>query len=70
MITQGIADCYTDIDSALKEHPEAAIIAGPSTTHVEYGLTLARAGVHLLVEKTAFKQSRRYRPTHRYMPRE
>ena len=39
------------INDALQEQPQVAVIAGPATTRVEVALRLARAGVHLLLEK-------------------
>ncbi len=40
-----------DLDAALERGIDAAIIAGPASGHVETALSLAAAGVHLLVEK-------------------
>ncbi len=40
-----------DMDAALDSGIDAAIIAGPASGHVEEALSLAAAGVHLLVEK-------------------
>ncbi len=40
-----------DLDAALERSIDAAIIAGPASGHVETALSLAAAGVHLLVEK-------------------
>jgi len=39
------------LEAALIERPEVALIAGPAVTHIETGLALARAGIHLFVEK-------------------
>lgn len=39
------------LEGALAERPDAALVTGPSSTHVETALALARHGVHLLVEK-------------------
>ncbi|MFH0954142.1 MAG: Gfo/Idh/MocA family oxidoreductase [Verrucomicrobiota bacterium] len=40
-----------DLAQALDPLPEAAIVAGPSSQHVDIGLELAKRGVHLLIEK-------------------
>ncbi len=40
-----------DLEAALERGIDAAIIAGPASGHVETALSLAAAGVHLLVEK-------------------
>lgn len=46
------ADCqFTTLEQALAFKPDAAIIAGPATTHLDTALPLAQAGVHLLIEK-------------------
>lgn len=47
----GIDRCVTSLDAALATQPEAAVIASPATHHLATALPLARAGVHLLVEK-------------------
>ncbi len=46
-----IDDCVRTIAEALKFRPQAAVIANPASHHLEVALDLARAGVHLLVEK-------------------
>lgn len=47
----GIDYCYTKLDEALLFRPQMAVIANPATHHVEVALSLAQAGVHLLIEK-------------------
>jgi len=47
----GVDYCVTGMDEALSYRPQAAVIANPATHHLETALPLARAGVHLLVEK-------------------
>jgi predicted dehydrogenase len=42
---------FADLDSALKERFDAAVIATPAPYHVPMGIRLAEAGVHLLLEK-------------------
>lgn len=39
------------LEEALERRPDMAIVAVPATLHVETGLVLARAGIHLLIEK-------------------
>jgi predicted dehydrogenase len=51
MAVHGIDSCVTSMDEALQFSPQAAVIANPSSHHLEVALPLARAGVHLLVEK-------------------
>lgn len=51
MTDTGIDHCYTSLDDALLFQPQAAVIANPATHHLETALTLAKAGVHLLIEK-------------------
>jgi predicted dehydrogenase len=43
--------CYTNLNDALQFQPQAAVIANPATHHLEVALSLAQAGVHLLIEK-------------------
>jgi predicted dehydrogenase len=46
------ADRVVDnLKAALASRPDVALIAGPAVTHIETGLALARAGVHLFIEK-------------------
>jgi len=47
----GIARAYADLDAALADRHDAAVIATPAHLHVPMGLRLAEAGMHLLVEK-------------------
>jgi predicted dehydrogenase len=41
----------TEIDAALRLRPQAAVIATPSSLHLQSAIPLARAGCHLLLEK-------------------
>lgn len=50
-IEYGLIDCVTTVEKALGYSPDAAIIATPATKHIGIALTLAKAGVHLLIEK-------------------
>jgi predicted dehydrogenase len=47
----GINHCFTNLASALEFRPQVAVIANPANFHLEIALALARADVHLLVEK-------------------
>jgi len=47
----GIDQCVTTVEAALQLRPQAAVIANPASKHVEVAMPLARAGVHLLIEK-------------------
>jgi predicted dehydrogenase len=47
----GADEQFVSLEQALEFAPDAAIIAGPASTHLETALSLAEAGVHLLVEK-------------------
>ncbi|MCM3904146.1 MAG: Gfo/Idh/MocA family oxidoreductase, partial [Pyrinomonadaceae bacterium] len=42
---------FTDLDSALEEHPTIVIVANPTSLHVPTALQAVRAGCHVLVEK-------------------
>jgi predicted dehydrogenase len=42
---------YADLDAALADRHDAAVIATPAQLHVPMAIRLAEAGVHLLVEK-------------------
>lgn len=50
-LPEGIDHIVSSVDDALKFDPQAAVIATPASRHLEVALPLARAGVHLLVEK-------------------
>ena len=51
-LPSGLVDsCFFSLDEAIQFRPQAAVIASPATQHLEVALFLARAGVHLLVEK-------------------
>lgn len=47
----GISANYADLDSALQERPDIAVVATPAQTHIPIATRLAEAGVHLLIEK-------------------
>jgi predicted dehydrogenase len=47
----GVDAAFADLDAALADPPEAAVIATPAPLHVPQAITLAAAGVHLLIEK-------------------
>lgn len=43
--------CFSSLEDAIAFSPQLAVIASPATFHVDTAQSLARAGVHLLVEK-------------------
>ena len=43
--------CFSSLKQAIDFEPHVAVIANPATFHMEVAQPLARAGVHLLVEK-------------------
>lgn len=43
--------CCATMEEALRFNPQVAVIANPASHHLDAALPLARAGVHLLVEK-------------------
>lgn len=47
----GVDHCVTCLDEALRFRPQAAVIANPTSCHLEVALALAHAGAQLLVEK-------------------
>ncbi len=47
----GVARSFASFDEALREPPDAAVIATPAPLHVPQALALAEAGVPLLIEK-------------------
>lgn len=42
---------FISLEDALSPPPDAAIIAGPASTHLELALALAQAGIPMLIEK-------------------
>lgn len=50
-VPEGADQQFTALEQALAFKPDAAIIAGPATTHLGMALPLAKAGAHLLIEK-------------------
>jgi predicted dehydrogenase len=47
----GIGGVFSDLDAALVDQPDAAVIATPAHLHIPMAIKLASAGVHLLIEK-------------------
>jgi predicted dehydrogenase len=47
----GIRRAHACLESALAEHPEAAVIATPAPLHVPLATRLADSGIHVLIEK-------------------
>lgn len=54
----GVDHCVTTIEAAMEFGPQAAVIANPASHHLEVAVSLARVGVHLLVEKPISHNSR------------
>lgn len=46
-----VSRTFADLDAALAEPPEAAVVATPADSHVPIATRLAAAGLHLLIEK-------------------
>jgi predicted dehydrogenase len=42
---------FADLESALGQHPTAAVVATPAPLHVPQATTLVEAGLHVLIEK-------------------
>ena len=47
----GIRRCYANLDEALADPYDAAVVAAPAHLHVPMATRLAQAGMHLLLEK-------------------
>src|SRR5581483_3380882 len=47
----GIRQAFAELEAALKDRPDAAVIAPPAHLHVTLATRLAEAGVHILIEK-------------------
>ena len=43
--------CFSSLEEALVFAPQLAVIANPSTFHMQVAIPLAQVGAHLLVEK-------------------
>lgn len=46
-----VSAAFDDLDAALANPPDLAVVATPAPSHVPLAITLANAGVHLLIEK-------------------
>ena len=46
-----IDHCFETMAQVLEFRPDAAVVANPSSAHLDVAVPLARAGVHLLIEK-------------------
>ncbi|MGE3822364.1 MAG: Gfo/Idh/MocA family protein, partial [Isosphaeraceae bacterium] len=46
-----LAKSFGDLDEALKNPPDAAVVATPAPSHVSIATRLVEAGVHVLIEK-------------------
>jgi predicted dehydrogenase len=51
MAEYDITSCYADLDAAMKDHYDCAVIATPAQFHIPMATRLAAAGIHLLIEK-------------------
>ena len=58
-VVPGVDRVVYDLAEVLAEQPDVALIAGPAVTHIETGLALAQAGVHLFIEKPLSHDLRR-----------
>ena len=48
----GVSKCYSSLDEALqKENIDAAIMCSPTSLHISQGISLAKKGIHILMEK-------------------
>lgn len=47
----GVSQAHADLEPALADPPDAAVIAAPAHLHIPLAARLAAAGVHLLIEK-------------------
>lgn len=47
----GLPTGYPDLESLLADGPDVVHVCSPNDTHATYGLRVAQAGVHLVVEK-------------------
>lgn len=47
----GVANHYGDLNTALQDKPDVAVVATPAQMHIPIATTLAEAGVHVLIEK-------------------
>ncbi len=47
----GVTRTYVDLEAALADPPDAAVVAAPAHLHIPLATTLAEAGVDLLIEK-------------------
>ena len=50
-LKQNKCKIYTSIKDCIKENPKFAIIANETRFHIKTALYLAKAGIHLLIEK-------------------
>jgi len=53
-----IDHCVTNLKDAIKHRPQIAIISNPATFHVKTANTLAKSGIHLLIEKPISNSSK------------
>ncbi|WP_132962528.1 Gfo/Idh/MocA family oxidoreductase [Rathayibacter sp. PhB179] len=47
----GVPRAYSDLEQVITDQPDIVHICTPNDTHVSYGVRIARAGIHLIIEK-------------------
>src|SRR5437764_899236 len=47
----GVSRAFADVNAALEDRPDIAVIATPADAHVAIATRLAEGGLHLLIEK-------------------
>ena len=55
---KSIKNCFVSIDEAIEFQPNMAIIANPSSLHIDIAMVLAKNSTHLLIEKPISKYTR------------
>src|SRR5437879_1529660 len=46
-----VRSAYAELETALADRPDMAVIATPAPLHIPIAIRLAEAGIHLLIEK-------------------
>jgi len=47
----GVSKCVFSVEEAINQRPDIAVVANPASHHMSIAVPLAKAGIHLLVEK-------------------
>jgi predicted dehydrogenase len=50
-VPEGVDEVVYDLESALAQKPDIALVTGPATAHIATGRALAERGIHLYIEK-------------------